>query len=93
MREYLYIDQLAEVTPWTPNAIRTMISRGVFKLGVHYHKPQGRFSRPMFSWKAVQEFIENGSVENEPAGDGIRLASGEVIDLDETAAEIHRLLG
>lgn len=40
----------------------------------------------------MQEFIENGGVENEPAGERIRMAGGEVIDLDEVASEIHRLL-
>lgn len=92
MREYLYIDQLAELTPWTPASIRTMISRGAFKLGVHYFKPQGRYSRPIFSWPAVKAFIESGGVNSEPAGDGVRLANGMVIDLDEAAREIHRLL-
>lgn len=91
-REYLYIDQLAELTPWTPASIRTMIARGVFKLGVHYFKPQGRNSRPIFLWSAVREFIENGGVNRELLEGRAGLASGMLIDLDETAREIHRLL-
>ncbi len=27
----LYVEQLAELTPWTPDAIRTMMARGIFK--------------------------------------------------------------
>ena len=92
MREYLYIDQLAELTPWSPNSIRTMISRGIFKLGVHYFKPQGPKSRPIFSWSAVREFIESGGTGAELDEMSVHMADGTVVDLDEAAAEVHRLL-
>jgi len=90
MRQYLYTEHLAEVTPWTPSAIRTMITRGVFKDGVHYFKPRGRNGRPIFKWAAVVELIEEGEAR-ESAGDTIPLASGRVIDLNEAAAEIRGL--
>lgn len=90
MREYLYIDQLAELTPWSPEAIRTMIARGTFKLGVHYFKPKGRCGRPIFSWEGIVKYIE-GKGDVAPSGDVIPLLDGTVIDLDEAAAEAHRL--
>ena len=90
VREYLYIDQLAERTPWTPDAIRTMIARGVFKLGVHYYKPHGPGSRPIFSWRAVKSYIEGTAPQSE--NDAIRLADGTVIDLDQATKQATRLL-
>jgi hypothetical protein len=82
---------LAEVTPWTPDAIRTMIARGVFKLGVHYYKPHGPASRPIFSWQAVMNYIEGTEPQSEN-GDAIRLADGTVIDLDQATKQATRLL-
>ena len=89
-REYLYIEQLAELTPWTEDAIRTMVARGKFKLGVHYFKPQGLNSRPIFSWEAVVKYIEVDDNASR-AGDVIPLADGTMIDLNETTAKAHRL--
>jgi hypothetical protein len=94
MREYLYIEQLAELTPWTPQAIRTMMARGVFKRGVHYFKPHGPLSRPIFSWAAVMEYIRSEETLNDEGESAmVRLANGAVIDLDEATAKAHRLLG
>lgn len=90
MRAYLYIDQLSEVTPWSPPAIRTMIARGVFKEGVHFFKPQGPGSRPIFAWRAVVEYIEGTAAQ---AADGsIPLPDGRAINLDEATKEAQRLL-
>lgn len=58
-RAYLYVDQLAELTPWTAHQIRNMIANGTFLEGVHYFKPNGPGSRPIFSWRAVSAFIES----------------------------------
>jgi hypothetical protein len=55
-RVYLYIDQLAALTPWSADRIRHMISEGKFIEGVHYFRPAGR--RPVFKWKAVERYIE-----------------------------------
>ena len=92
MRQYLYIHQLAELTPWSPAAIRTMMARGTLKPGVHFFRPHGSGSRPIFSWPAVQDYIEgravDGSNENR-----IELADGRMIRVDEAAKEIQRLLG
>lgn len=91
-RQYLYVDQLAELTPWTPDAIRTMIARGVFKLGVHYFKPSGPNSRPIFSWAAIVDFIENEQ-QAPPAGEKIPLVGGVVVDLHEAAEKTGRVHG
>ena len=91
MREYLYIDQLADLTPWSPQAIRTMIARGIFKENVHYFRPNGAVSRPIFSWTAVVQYIEGP--QTKPADErAVPLAAGGAIDLDEAAKEVHRLL-
>lgn len=89
MREYVYIEQLAELTPWSQDAIRTMMARGKFKRGVHYFKPHGEHSRPIFSWKAIVEYIEHEG-QSSVTGDAVRLANGTVVNLNE-AAQTHRL--
>ena len=54
MRQYFYIEQLATCTPWSPDAIRTMIACGTFKLGVHYFKPHGAGSRPLCNFEILE---------------------------------------
>jgi hypothetical protein len=56
-KPYLSISELAKLTPWTDQAIRTMISRGIFREREHYFYV-GR--RPVFNWSAVVGFIEQG---------------------------------
>ncbi len=91
-RRYLYIEQLAERTPWTAEAIRTMIRRGTFKLGLHYFKPHGPTGRPIFSWDAIVKYIEGDAVSEE-SGEVIPLADGTVINLNEAATKANRLRG
>ena len=55
--EYLSVRQLAGRIPYSEGAIRNMMSRGVFRLGVHYTKPNG--GRPIFHWPAVQEWTRS----------------------------------
>lgn len=55
--EYLSIRQLADRIPYSEGAIRNMMSRGVFRRGVHYTKPNG--GRPIFHWRAVQEWTRS----------------------------------
>ena len=55
--EYLSIRQVAERIPYSEGAIRNMMSRGVFRLGVHYTKPNG--GRPVFYWPAVQKWTRS----------------------------------
>jgi hypothetical protein len=91
VRPYLYIEQLVELTPWSAEAIRTMMRRRIFRLGVHYFKPHGANSRPIFCWRAIEEYIEGGKAgsENEET---IPLANGNVVSLDEATTKAHRLL-
>ncbi len=92
MKPYLYIEELAAATPWSPSAIRSMMARGTFRLNIHYFK-LGRRGRPIFKWSAVVELIEGaGSEERAPVRKGIPLASGEVVDIDEAARKIQGLL-
>src|SRR5262249_495516 len=91
VRPYLYIEQLAQETPWTESAIRTKIARNDFKEGIHYFKPGGPNSRPIFSWKAVVEYIESGT-EGSQSEQKIPLANGSTVDLNEATTKVHRLL-
>lgn len=54
-KPYVSIRDLSLLTPWTEQAIRTMISKGTFQAGRHYFHV-GR--RPMFRWDRVVDFIE-----------------------------------
>jgi len=56
VKPYMHVEELARVTPWSEVAIRTMMTRGLFREGQHYFKV-GR--RPVFKWAAVVAFIEN----------------------------------
>jgi hypothetical protein len=56
-KPYVSIAELAQLTPWTEQAIRTMISKGIFVEGKHYYHV-GR--RTVFKWKKVCQFIDEG---------------------------------
>jgi hypothetical protein len=58
-KPYLSIAELAKLTPWTDQAIRTMISRGVLREGEHFFYV-GR--RPILKWAAIVGFIERRNV-------------------------------
>lgn len=56
-KPYVSVAELAALTPWTPQAIRLMVSRGVLREGEHvFHV--GR--RTVFKWAAIVAFIEQG---------------------------------
>jgi len=57
-KPYLSIRELSALTPWTEQAIRTMMAKGVVKEGEHFFHV-GR--RTVFKWQAVVEFIERKS--------------------------------
>lgn len=61
--EYLSVEQLSKRIPYSPGSIRNMISKGIFRLGEHYEKPNG--GRPVFLWSKVQEWIAS---TNPPRG-------------------------
>ncbi|MFQ5479415.1 MAG: hypothetical protein ACE5E4_12470 [Candidatus Binatia bacterium] len=91
-KPYLSTCELSELTPWSEQAIRTMVSRGVLKFGIHYFKPRGFNGRPIFSWRAIVDYIE-GSFEPNERGHTIPLANGVDIDLNEAKKATHRLHG
>ena len=83
-RVYLYIDQLAELTPWSPQRIRNMILEGEFLEGVHFFRPKtARRSRPIFVWQAVVEYIEATTA---------RTATLAQPAVDEATRAVHALL-
>jgi hypothetical protein len=61
-KPYLSAEELAQRTPWTPNAIEKMIARGVLTRGVHFFQFGGRRSRLIFKWDAIVELIERQGV-------------------------------
>ena len=56
--EYLSIRELATRIPYSEGAIRNLMTRGVFRLGVHYVKPRGRVA---FCWSAVRAWLAGES--------------------------------
>lgn len=80
-KPYLSIHEVSLLTPWTEQAIRTMMARGVLKLGVHYFDV-GR--RRVFKWTAVVAFNE-GKHEEERHPDRIPLRSGGYLGEPEEA--------
>ena len=62
-KPYLSVRELSMTTPWTEQAIRTMMARGSFREGVHFFHV-GR--RPVFKWAAVVRFIEEQEENRQP---------------------------
>ncbi len=62
-KPYLSIRELACFTPWTEQAIRTMMSKGIFCEGEHFFHV-GR--KPVFKWAAIVLFIERREELSEP---------------------------
>jgi hypothetical protein len=96
---YLSAEQLAVVTPWTPDAIEKMISRGLLIRGVHFFQPFGRRSQRIFKWASIQALIEGGitpsdlqRVIHDSAIRGSAQRVGQ-IDVEKATAELQRLLG
>ena len=57
MKPYLYIEELAALTPWTAQAIRKKVQRGELRAGVHYFQENYR-ARLIFKWEAIVQLIE-----------------------------------
>ncbi len=73
-KPYVSIRELSELTPWTDQAIRTMISKGVLREGEHFFHV-GR--RPVFKWEAIVRFIEHQEMQPQS---GIPLHRGGFIN-------------
>ena len=67
--EYLTITQLSARIAYSPQSIRNMMSRGVFRLGVHYVKPRRRV---LFKWGTIVAWLHRESATT----DDIPLARG-----------------
>jgi hypothetical protein len=93
-RPYLYSEELAELTPWTIEAIHTKVRRGELQRGVHYFQDR-RGERLIFKWAAIVEFIEwggaNGLSEGASRSSDPTL-TGKVLDVEKAKAELQRLL-
>ncbi len=91
VRPYLSAEQLTAVTPWSLDAIKHMIARGVLKRSVHYFRPLGRRRELLFKWAAIVEMIEQSpAVVEEPA---TRQPKRVGIDVEQATANFERLLG
>lgn len=100
MREYLSVEQLTELTPWSAEAIKAMVRRRLFVHGVHYFQPSGPGTRLVFKWSAIVAFVEgNANSEGqkspviEKGSAVVSLANGRVIDVEEATERAHRMLG
>ena len=62
-KPYLSIRELSSLTPWTEQAIRTMMAKGVLREGEHFFHV-GR--RTVLKWEAIVGFIERGEREEAP---------------------------
>lgn len=92
-REYLNAEQLAELTPWSTDAIEKMVRRGTLKIGVHYFQPFGHRSQLLFKWHAIVALIE-GQLESEHQALAAQdpLLKGP-LDVAKAAENLGRLLG
>ena len=94
---YLYAEQLAQLTPWTVQAIHAKIRRGELCYGEHYFQ-EGHRGRLIFKWEAVVRLIEREGSDHCDgrevwSGDqGPQHCSGQVIDVKEAEKRLHRLL-
>ena len=93
---YLSPEQLARLTPWSVQAIRTMVKRGVFQRAVHYFQPGGKGGGLVFKWSAVVELIEgvgtNASVVVATTAIGRTKQSRKVFDAAKATAVLRRVL-
>lgn len=98
-RAYLSTEELAELTPWTKDAIEKMIRRGVLIRNVHYFQPFGRRSRLLFKWEAIVSLIEGRAVQSEAQAvveNALRVSTlkttRRTIDVEKAETGLQRLL-
>ena len=56
--EYLTVAALSQRIGYSQQSIRNMMSRGVFRLGVHYVKPRRRV---LFKWSTIVAWLHRES--------------------------------
>jgi len=93
VKPYLYIEELAALTPWTEDAIRTKVRRGELRHRVHYFQDH-RGGRLIFKWDAIVELIEGGGANgtDERAPTPHHPPAGKVLDVEKAKAELQRML-
>ena len=69
-KPFVSIRELSTLTPWTEQAIRTMMAKGILRESEHFFHV-GR--RPVFKWEAIVGFIEH---RDAPHQAGIPLQRG-----------------
>ena len=93
----MYIAEVAELTPWTEDAIRAKIRRGELRAGEHYFQ-EGHRGRLIFKWDAIVDEIENGGAaerahaKTKGRSQEQRRSHGKAIDVEETKSGLRRLL-
>jgi hypothetical protein len=91
-KPYLHREGLAALTPWSVEAIDTMVKRGMLRAGVHYFQLQRR-GRLIFKWAAIVALIERGAGDPTSAGSQHGNENGKVIDVEEATERLRRLHG
>jgi len=94
LRPYVSAQQLAELTPWTPDAIEKMVRRGVLRRGMHYFQPGGRRTQLIFKWSAIEDLIEGRVIPGQTTSvleDAPRRVVRE-LDVEKATKELQSLL-
>jgi hypothetical protein len=63
VKPYVSIRELSALTPWTEQAVRTMMAKGVLKEGEHFFHV-GR--RTVLKWDSIVGFIEHREHDETP---------------------------
>ena len=92
VREYLSAEQLAEVTPWSVDAIEKMVHREVLKRNVHYFQPFGRRTQLVFKWSAIVTLIEGDHTKIDDTHSEHVVERRGQIDVEKAKAGLGRLL-
>jgi len=91
IKPYLYAEELAELTPWSVEAIHKKVQRGELRTGVHYFQ-EGHRGRLIFKWAAIVELIEGGASDRKTADAGVPHVNGKGLDVEKATAGLYRLL-
>lgn len=91
-KPYLYAEELAELVPWSVEAIRKKVQRAELQLGVHYFQERHR-ARLIFKWATIVDLIERGSrSDSKPIPTRAVPTRRRILDIEKATAELQRLL-
>lgn len=92
-KPYLYVEELAALTPWSVEAIRKKVQRGRLQRGVHYFQ-EARRDRLIFKWAAIVDLIESSRGATSEGDRGLpRAESTRVLSVEEATERLRRLRG